>query len=90
MSIHKIVYFISTFAIILLLLGIIYSYDSQSAILLAGLFFIRFIAYELHVYEIKKKDDELINEIEMMLQAEEDLTYKQLKNKITKQIDTKK
>lgn len=80
-KLHKFVFQITSVLIYFYAIALIYSYDSSSAYTIGGLVLIRFIASQLYFYEMKKKDEEVIKEMEHLLDAKERQFFEELEKK---------
>jgi hypothetical protein len=80
-KIHKFVYQVTTFLIYAYAVGLAYSYDAYAGLTIGGLIAIRFLASELYYYEVNKKDQEMMMELEYVLQAKEEELMRQLEKK---------
>lgn len=80
-KLHKFVYQLTSVLIYIYALALIYSYDSSSAYTIGGLVLIRFIASQLFFLEMRKKDEEVIKEMEHLLDAKERQFFEELEKK---------
>lgn len=71
MIVHKLVYYITNILIYFYALNVIASYDKEAALLISVLIIMRFIANELYLYGLRKKDEEVIREMEFLLNMKE-------------------
>lgn len=69
-TIHSIVHHIINICLYAYICSFIYSINEEASFIIGGLFFIRFLAKELYVYENYKKEQEIIDEFDRMLNLE--------------------